>query len=117
MSAFGPNEIALRLFPFLASIASLILIYRFCSENLGRVSGVVAVALAGVMPALFYYSGELKQYSSDVASALLILVLASGALAEGPDGRPGGGAGGGGDGDRLGPRIRRCSCWPGRGRP
>ena len=81
--AFGPNEVALRLFPFLASIASLVLIYRFCLENMGRWAAVVAVALAGVLPALFYYSGELKQYSSDVASALLILVLASGALRKG----------------------------------
>jgi hypothetical protein len=81
--AFGPNEIALRLFPFLASIATLVLVYRLCAENLGRWSAVVAVALAGLMPALFYYSGELKQYSSDVASTLLILVLASGALRRG----------------------------------
>jgi hypothetical protein len=81
--AFGPGEVALRFFPFLASIAVLYLIHRLCAENLGRWSAVMAVALAGVMPALFYYSGELKQYSSDVASALLILVLASGSLHRG----------------------------------
>ena len=83
VAAFGPNELALRLFPFLASIATLILVHRFCRENLGRWSAVVAVAMAGVMPALVYYSGELKQYSSDVASGLLVLVLASGALRKG----------------------------------
>jgi hypothetical protein len=81
--AFGPNEVALRLFPFLASIASLALLYKLCADNLGRWSGVVAVALAGVMPALFYYSGELKQYSSDVAACLLMLALASGVLRRG----------------------------------
>ena len=81
--AFGPTEFALRLFPFLASLASLVLIYRLCLANVGRWSAVAAVALAGVLPALFYYSGELKQYSSDVASGLLVLVLASKALRDG----------------------------------
>ena len=81
--AFGPNEVALRLFPFLASIAALVWIYRLCADNLGRWSGVVALALAGVMPGLFYYSGEVKQYSSDVAAGLLVLVLASGVLRNG----------------------------------
>ena len=81
--ALGPNELALRLLPFLASIATLILIYGFCLRNTGRWSAVVAVGLAGLMPALVYYSGELKQYSSDVASGLLILVLAAEALRRG----------------------------------
>ncbi len=81
--AFGPNEVALRLFPFLASLATLVLIHRFCARNIGPWAAVVAVALAGVMPALVYYSGELKQYSSDVAFGLLILYLTSNVLRAG----------------------------------
>ena len=84
VEAFGPGEVALRLYPFLASIASVALIYRLCAADLGRWAGAVAVALMAAMPGLVYYSGELKQYSGDVAWALLILVLASGALRRGP---------------------------------
>ncbi len=76
----GPSELAFRLVPFAASLATLALLHRFCSTNFGRWAAVMAVALAGVSPALIYYSGELKQYGVDVAVGLLILVLASDAL-------------------------------------
>ncbi|WP_435019175.1 hypothetical protein TA3x_001150 [Tundrisphaera sp. TA3] len=78
--AFGPTELALRLLPFLASLATLALLYRFCATNLGRWEAIVAVALAGVSPALIYYSGEVKQYGIDVAVGLAILVLAADAM-------------------------------------
>ncbi len=78
--ALGPTELALRLFPFLASIAALALVGRLCGTIGGRWAAVVGVALAGVSPALIYYSGELKQYSSDVTLALLILALIADAL-------------------------------------
>ncbi len=80
---FGRNETALRLFPFLASIFALVLLHQFCSKNMGRWAGVIAVALAGVLPSLFYFGGELKQYSSDVAAGLLILALTSDVLRRG----------------------------------
>ena len=32
----GPTELALRLVPFLASIATLVLVYRFCRAHLDR---------------------------------------------------------------------------------
>ena len=78
--AFGPTEIALRLVPFLASLATLYLIHRLCDANLGRVASVVGLALAGASPALVYYAGELKQYAVDVAVGLLVLTLAADAL-------------------------------------
>jgi hypothetical protein len=83
VEALGPGEFALRLFPFLASFATLYLVYRLCRDQLGPVAAVIGVGLAGVFPALFYYSGELKQYSSDAAVASMILVLAADALRHG----------------------------------
>jgi hypothetical protein len=76
----GPTELAFRLVPFLASLATLALLYRFCATNFGRWPAALALALAGLSPSLIYYSGELKQYGVDVAVALLILVMASDAL-------------------------------------
>jgi len=75
--AFGPEEWALRLLPFLAGLASLALIYRLVmAASWGRWSGVVGVALAATSPTLIYYSTEVKQYSSDIAIGLALMVLA-----------------------------------------
>jgi uncharacterized membrane protein len=76
--ALGTGEWALRLVPFLASLAALALVDRFGRAHLGARGRVVGVALAAVAPALIYYSGEAKQYALDVAVGLGIPVLAAG---------------------------------------
>jgi len=73
--AFGPTEFALRLFPFLASLAALALVYRLCQKNVNHLAGLIGLALLGVMPAILYYAGEVKQYELDIAIALGLLVL------------------------------------------
>lgn len=78
--AFGPTELALRIVPFVASLASLGLIYRLCAANLGRHAAAAGVALAGFSPAMVYYAAEVKQYGVDVAVGLLILAVAADAL-------------------------------------
>ncbi len=81
--AFGANEFALRLLPFLASIATLYLVYHFCRENFEATGAAVGVALAAVMPSLISYAGEAKQYALDVTAGLLVLTLAGDALRQG----------------------------------
>ena len=107
----GPNELALRLVPFLAAIAALVLVARFCRDHFGAGTAVLGVLLAAVLPALISYGGEAKQYSLDVAMALLILLTAADALRRGvtprarwgwpPSARP-----------PSGSRTRPSSCWP-----
>jgi hypothetical protein len=72
---FGNNEYALRLFPLLCGILSLALIYELAKKSLSKNAIPVAVALFAGLTPLIYYSSELKQYSTDVACALLACLL------------------------------------------
>jgi hypothetical protein len=72
----GDGELALRLFPFLFSIASLILFYRVAKRTLSAWAVPVALLFFAASINLIHYSAQLKQYSSDVASTLLIVLLA-----------------------------------------
>lgn len=70
---FGTSELALRLMPFLASIASLFLFYKLSTKVLLKKSSIlVSNFLFAINYHLIYYSQEFKQYSTDV-----LLVLAS----------------------------------------
>ena len=77
---FGPTELALRLVPFLASIATLALVYWFGRANFGRAAAAVGVALVALAPGLISYGAEAKQYAVDVAVGLLVLALGADAL-------------------------------------
>ncbi len=76
----GPTELALRLVPFLASIATLGLVYWFCRANFGISAAAIGVALASLTPDLISYSGEAKQYGIDVTVGLLVVTLGANAL-------------------------------------
>ncbi len=73
---FGGGERALRLLPLLAGCAALILFHFLARELLEEPGALSALALFAVSPALIYYSSEVKQYSSDVLIALVLLYLA-----------------------------------------
>src|SRR5262249_36769096 len=81
--AFGPGEWALRLLPFVASLAVLVLVCQVSRAHLGGVESVVAVGAAALMPALIYYSAEAKQYALDLAVSLALVSLAASALRRG----------------------------------
>jgi hypothetical protein len=80
VSLFGSGERALRLLPFLAGIASVFLFSAIARRIVGGLAGAVSLALFAVSGPLVYYASEAKQYSSDVAVALLLLALALPAL-------------------------------------
>jgi hypothetical protein len=71
----GNSEYALRLFPIIAGIASIFLFYYLVTNVQTDLGGLLSLALFVVSDWLIYYSSEVKQYSSDVAIALLLYVI------------------------------------------
>jgi len=74
--AFGDGEYSLRLFPFLFSIASLVLFYEAARKCLQEWAATIALAFFAVSSYVIYYAAQIKQYSSDGAITLIILVVA-----------------------------------------
>lgn len=75
--ALGDHEYALRLVPLLAGLGSLALFYRIAAALLERHEALIATGLLAISEPLVFYSSELKQYSTDVLVALVILLPAS----------------------------------------
>jgi hypothetical protein len=73
----GSSEYALRLFPLLSGLAALVLFWKLAERILPPFGSAVALALFAVSGELAYYASETKQYSSDVAVALGMLILVS----------------------------------------
>jgi uncharacterized membrane protein len=74
--SFGSSEMALRLVPFLCGILSLFLFTRVARRFLAPTAVPIAVGLFAISDSLIYYSAEAKQYSSDVAVAVFLYLLA-----------------------------------------
>ena len=72
----GNNEYALRFFPLLCGILAMLLLYIIAKKHFNA-SGLFAVFAFSIGWNLVYFSSELKQYSSDVFIALLLIYLAS----------------------------------------
>jgi hypothetical protein len=81
VEVFGPNELALRLFPLLGGLAALALFARLARRVLPGWTAVFATALFALAPSLIAYSAEVKQYSTDVAVAILLTLVALGLCA------------------------------------
>jgi hypothetical protein len=71
--ALGNRDYILRLTPFIASLLSLVLMSMAARMYLGRKSALLALFWFVVSERLIYYASELKQYSSDVLIALMLL--------------------------------------------
>ncbi len=69
---FGPGEYALRLFPFLCGLVSLLLFHRLARQSVTPKAVPIALGLFATSAPLVYYSSEVKQYSGDVVIALLL---------------------------------------------
>ncbi len=77
VECFGPTERALRLVPFLASLAGLIAFGGAAFRLLPRPSAHFAFLLFAVSPYAVSYASECKQYSSDAAIAAGLLAAAA----------------------------------------
>ncbi len=73
---WGPSEYTLRFLPLLAGIASLFMFYGVARRVVSPAAVAIATGLFAIAPPLIYYSSELKQYSCDVAVALLLYLVA-----------------------------------------
>jgi hypothetical protein len=71
----GDSGFALRLFPFLAGCAALVLMFLLARKISSVFASNLSLALFAFSPALIYYSSEVKQYSSDVAITLALILL------------------------------------------
>ncbi len=76
ISAFGPGEMALRLFPLICSLLSLPLFY-FVAKDLLKDEKPVLIALFifALAPVQFRYAAEAKPYMIDLFTALLLIWL------------------------------------------
>ncbi|GAB4502143.1 MAG: hypothetical protein Fur0035_16910 [Anaerolineales bacterium] len=73
----GAGEPGLRLLPFLAGCALLILSALWLRRFLSTPGLLLALALLAFSPTLVYYSAENKQYMLDAALTLAVLLLAA----------------------------------------
>jgi hypothetical protein len=83
VAGLGESEHALRLVPFLAGVAALILFRQLTARALPGLGGLVALALFAAAEPLVYWGAEAKQYSLDVLAAVALLYIASGPLLTG----------------------------------
>lgn len=71
----GRNEYALRLFPLILGLLSLVIFYLLLKRFTRGTSLVLAFALFALNPRLVYYSSEVKQYIADVFVVILLLLI------------------------------------------
>ena len=76
VDTLGRNELALRFFPFLCSVASVVVFHRLANRALGGWAAVVALALFAIGVPFIQYGVEVKQYIFDATAAILLLFLA-----------------------------------------
>jgi hypothetical protein len=74
---FGFQDLMYRLLPLLAGCLSVILMFFLARELVGNFGAAFAVGAFSLNWMLSFYSSDLKQYSTDVAMALLIYFLAA----------------------------------------
>ncbi|NER79670.1 MAG: glycosyltransferase family 39 protein [Leptolyngbya sp. SIO1D8] len=72
---FGSNEYALRLPALIFGLLSLGLFYVVSKKYISADAVPISVFLFAISNALIYYSSELKQYSGDVLSVLICLLM------------------------------------------
>lgn len=69
---WGDSEWVLRLLPLLASLASVLLLWRMATRWFSPQTAFAALLMFATSSALIYYAAEFKQYALDVCAALLI---------------------------------------------
>ena len=82
--AFGSSDYVLRLLPFLGSIVGLGVFWRLSTLLLSGTGPLVAMLLFATAAPLVAFSGQVKQYSTDVCVALLLTLLAHRLISQRP---------------------------------
>jgi len=76
VTIFGANELALRAYPLACAILSLALLWRASKRLLPPGGAPLVLAPLALAPLLIFYAAEAKQYSSDIAISLALLLVA-----------------------------------------
>ena len=76
VTIFGANELALRAYPLVCSVLSLALLWRVSKRLLPPGGRPLVLAPLALAPLLIFYAAEVKQYSSDIALSLALLLVA-----------------------------------------
>lgn len=76
VDTLGRNELALRFFPFVCSVASLLLFHRLANAALAGWAPAVALGLFAIGIPFIQYGVEVKQYIFDATAAMLLVYLA-----------------------------------------
>ncbi len=72
VTALGPSEFALRLFPLLCGILSLVLFVWLALAVLDGWAATYAIGLFAIGSPFVYFPSQVKQYSSDILCAVLV---------------------------------------------
>ena len=73
VGVWGNTEIVLRLFPFFSGVLALTAFVLVARMILTRRALLIAAGLFALAEPLVYYSAELKQYSTDLCCAILLI--------------------------------------------
>ena len=76
ITALGPNELALRLFPFLTGIAGVFIFRRLSERALDGLAVPTAMLLFAICVPHILHGVEVKQYEGDATATILLLYLA-----------------------------------------
>jgi hypothetical protein len=77
LNTLGPTEYSLRLFPFLCSVASVVVFATLVRGLLSRAGALASSTIFAVAGPLILYGSQLKQYSIDVLCACLLSLTAT----------------------------------------
>jgi hypothetical protein len=72
----GPSEMALRLLPFVCSIASVVLFRRLAERILTAGGAAIALFLFAIGVPFIRFGAEVKQYECDLVAAIVLFLLA-----------------------------------------
>jgi 4-amino-4-deoxy-L-arabinose transferase-like glycosyltransferase len=75
IQVFGNTEYALRLFPLICGIISILAFYKLATWALSGIAVPIALLLFTCLRYPIYYATEVKQYSTDMMIALLLSLL------------------------------------------
>lgn len=70
---FGKNEMALRLYPLICALVSLVLFLKICQNFLKPLGVIVAMVIFAFAPPLVYHAVEAKPYGTELLATLVIL--------------------------------------------
>jgi dolichyl-phosphate-mannose-protein mannosyltransferase len=75
-AVLGLNELGLRFIPWISALAGVFLFWRVARRVLNGPALLAGLLIFAVSPALIWYGGNVKPYSSDIAATLLLVLLA-----------------------------------------